>query len=145
MPFCSNCGFSLTDTDQFCPGCGRPTEARVEKVTARNQKILQGSATTENILYGVVGAIFLVIGITIITPGVIVGLLKSISSFVSAMIGMIFLCVIGAIPFKIGMYIIDRVDNEKINNGAKTVGFVGGVILGLTQVPYYLSLVDGFY
>lgn len=145
MAFCSQCGDQILDTDLFCPGCGSKTGLKIQKEQKRSIRISTAGITLRDIFIAILGGPFLVFGVAFITVMIIGGVVKIPSAFLGAIIGMIFGAIIGMIPFKIGEFVLNRVDDEKTREGALAISMIIGVVIGLSQVPAYLSLLNNFY
>jgi len=95
--------------------------------------------------HGIVGVPILVFGTMFITAAVGVFIIKMMSNPAMAFSGLMWGMIIGGIIFLIGQWIIKQIGDETTRNRVILAGMVIGVVIGITQIPSYLSVVSGFY
>jgi len=94
---------------------------------------------------GLFGGACVAFGVMFMTMAVIVAFTKLNTAFVYAMIGMIWGFVIGGIPFKIGEWLVKKIEDATWRTRTMQVSAIVGIIVGITQVPHYMEIVGRFY
>lgn len=139
---CRKCYFKFDDSIQNCPHCGEPHQSREERLKhfENTAGIIVDVGTS-----GLVGGAIVAFGVLFITMAIIVGFMKLNVSFVNAAIGMFWGIAIGGIAFRIGNWLINKIENNVWRVRTLQASVVIGIILGITQVPHYLEIVGQFY
>lgn len=145
MAFCTNCGNQLLDTDIFCPSCGYKTPLKIQEIDRRKHFEEKAGIIVDVGTSGLFGGAIVIFGVLFMTMAIIVGFIKLNASFLNAMIGMFWGIAIGGIAFKIGNWLVNKIENNVWRTRTLQASVIIGIILGITQVPYYLEIVNGFY
>lgn len=94
---------------------------------------------------GLFGGTIVVFGVLFMTMAIIVGFMKLNVSFGNALIGMFWGIAIGGIAFRIGNWLVNKIENNVWRVRTLQVSVVIGIILGITQVPHFLEITSRFY